>query len=204
MSIFEEICNLSCEKWVDSFSGDIPVHKFSKRHKKAINSIFSGKGDKIKRKISTKTVKIILIAAILLALAITALAIPITQKYIVRNYPDHSIYEIIGFSSVKKVGSLTVNYIPEGFVKYEEGKDYCLYIKNDRNFLVKKSLINGTVRFDTEEYNSTTIYINGIDAIYYKSTDNHSGIIFNDGEYIFVVDGNLPKNELVKIAQSIR
>lgn len=203
MSIFEEVCNLSCEKWVDSFSGDIPAHEFSKRHKKAINSILYTEGDKKKRKLSTKTIKIILIAAILLALAITALAIPITQKYIVRNYPDHSIYEVIGFYFEKDVRSLTVNYVPEGFAISEEGTDYRLYKNGDKEILIEKSKIDATVYFDTEKYGSETIEINDIKATYYESDNNYKGTIFNNGEYIFSVSGNISKKEIVRIAQNI-
>lgn len=32
MTAFEEVCLLSCEKWVDSFPMEIPKHNFSKKH----------------------------------------------------------------------------------------------------------------------------------------------------------------------------
>ena len=43
MSQFEEALWLSAENWADSFSTDLPKHKFSKKHNKVINDIIYGK-----------------------------------------------------------------------------------------------------------------------------------------------------------------
>ena len=43
----------------------------------------------------------------------------------------------------------------------------------------------------------------GIDAVYYRSNNNVKGIIFNDGNYIYIIEGNIEKDELVKIAQNV-
>ena len=190
MSQFEEALWLSAENWADSFSTDLPKHKFSKKHNKVINDIIYGKQDK-KIKLSKGTIKVLLIAAVLLAIATTAFAIPQSREYIVDKFSNHSEYNVVDKKKSKRVKSLNVKYIPAGFEK------------GDRNFVVEKFELSGSVGFDTEHYEPENIKINGIDAVYYRSNNNVKGIIFNDGNYIYIIEGNIEKDELVKIAQNV-
>lgn len=199
-------CGLSAENWADSFSTDLPKHKFSKKHNKVINDIIYGKQDK-KIKLSKGTIKVLLIAAVLLAIATTAFAIPQSREYIVDKFSNHSEYNVVDKKKSKRVKSLNVKYIPAGF---EKGDDYFsrdFYIKNyknvDKSFVVQKFALSGSVGFDTEHYETENIKINGIDAVYYRSNNNEKGIIFNDGNYIYIISGNIEKDELVKIAQNV-
>ncbi|MBS7359117.1 MAG: DUF4367 domain-containing protein, partial [Oscillospiraceae bacterium] len=40
-------------------------------------------------------------------------------------------------------------------------------------------------------------------AVYYISKGESKGVIFNNGKYIFTVSGNIPKDELIKVAQNV-
>ena len=135
MSEFEEALWLSAENWADSFSTDLPKHKFSKKHNKVINDIIYGKQDK-KIKLSKGTIKVLLIAAVLLAIATTAFAIPQSREYIVDKFSNHSEYNVVDKKKSKRVKSLNVKYIPAGF---EKGDDYFsrdFYIKNYKKIAV--------------------------------------------------------------------
>ena len=116
MSEFEEALWLSAENWTDSFPTDLPKHKFSKKHNKVINDIIYGKQDK-KIKLSKGTIKVLLIAAVLLAIATTAFAIPQSREYIVDKFSNHSEYNVVDKKKSKRVKSLNVKYIPAGFEK---------------------------------------------------------------------------------------
>ena len=202
MSEFEEALWLSAENWADSFSTDLPKHKFSKKHNKVINDIIYGKQDK-KIKLSKGTIKVLLIAAVLLAIATTAFAIPQSREYIVDKFSNHSEYNVVDKKKSKRVKSLNVKYIPAGFEKGDDYEFVVQYEKGDRNFVVEKFELSGSVGFDTEHYEPENIKINGIDAVYYRSNNNVKGIIFNDGNYIYIIEGNIEKDELVKIAQNV-
>lgn len=201
MSEFEEALWLSAENWADSFSTDLPKHKFSKKHNKVINEIIYGEQDK-KIKLSKGTIKVLLIAAVLLAIA-TTFAIPQSREYIVDKFSNHSEYNVVDKKKSKRVKSLNVKYIPAGFEKVEDYDFLVQYEKGDRNFVVDKLELSGSVGFDTEHYEPENIKINGIDAVYYRSNNNGKGIIFNDGNYIYIISGNIEKDELVKIAQNV-
>ena len=71
MTNFEEACKMSAEKWVASFPDEVEAHKFSQKHIDAINEIIYPKPAVKVKKLSKKTVRFIIIAAVLLALATT-------------------------------------------------------------------------------------------------------------------------------------
>ena len=206
MSEFEEALWLSAENWADSFPLDLPKHKFSKKHNKVINDIIYGKQGK-KIKFSKGTIKVLIIAAVLLAIATTAFAIPQSREYIIDKFSNHSEYNVVDNKKSKRVKSLNVNYIPAGFEKVEDYVSRDFYIENyenaDKSFVVEKLELTGSIGFDTENYEPENIKINGIDAVYYRSNNNGKGIIFNDGNYIYIISGNIEKDELVKIAQNV-
>lgn len=120
MSNFQETCLLSCEKWVDSFPDDMPKHKFSKNHKKKIKEIFETDTKPSKCKILKRIVKMLLIAAILFCLAITAFAISESGENSVRENSYRFESNLLYSYNVKKIKLLELNYISKGFLKTEE------------------------------------------------------------------------------------
>lgn len=207
MTVFEETCLLSCEQWVDSFPSDIPKHKFSKQHNNKMKELLKGNQKKAKYGSLKKTIRFLIIAAILLSFTITAFAISTSREYIITKFFDHSEYNVSDSDNVKQVESLIINYVPEGFAivdKFEADYDYSLLYSNGKdNFVVDKTAINTSIGYDTEKYDDEIIKINGMDAVYYMSNNGDNGIIYNNGEYIFGVTGNIKKEELIKIAQNI-
>ena len=139
MSTFEEVCLLSCEQWVDSFPDDILNHHFSEQHNRIMDNLFNNMQIKVKHKLSKNTIRFLLIAAILLALATTAVAVPLTREYIVNKFSN-----------------------------YSEFTEHMEYADVNMKFTVTKHSLKGQIGFDTEEYPSEEIMINGIKGIYFK------------------------------------
>ncbi len=208
MSVFEDALWLSGEQWIESFPADLPKHKFSRKHNRVINGILHGNQEKTKVKLSKGTIKVLLIAAILLALATTVFAVPAGREYIVEKFFNHSTYEVRGIDKINRIESFEINYIPDGFVITDEDKSKYFYrityAKEQFHLFIDKHAINTRINFDTEEYDFQNITINGFDAILYFSENSKKGIIFNDGEYIFMRNGNIEKDELIKIAQNLK
>lgn len=208
MSNFEDACLLSWEKWTDSFPDDIPMHNFSEKHTKKMNKLFETAEKCNRHGFSKKTIKMLIIAAVLLGIATTAFAIPTCKDTVIKKYANHSEYEVADVTKDKKVKSLTVEYIPSGYKKAEEEQsDYfylVIYKNGDKHFCVEKEALSTSIGFDTEEYDSEKITINGMDAVYFRSDDVNNGLIFNNGEYIFVVNGNIDKDELINIAENVK
>lgn len=205
MSTFEEVCLLSCEQWVDSFPDDIPNHHFSEQHNRIMDNLFNSIQINVKPKLSKNTIKFLLIAAILLAVATTAVAVPRTREYIVNKFSNYSEYEVLDRNKYYEVDSPPIlNYVPTGFVLTDnEYIEHVEYTNGDMRFAVTKYEIDGQLDFDTEEYPSEEIMLNGIIGVYYRADEDYAGIIFNDDKYIYSVGGNIDKEELVKIVQNI-
>lgn len=209
MHKFEEVCRLSCEQWVDSFPAKPPRHTFSSGFTENMRPLLqpaaSVKKEK-RRRLSKKTIQILLVAAVLLAIAIatTAIAVPIARDARVIQLPNHGEYEVIDPKNAPDVDGLTVGYVPDGFVQTEAYEYLNVYENGNQSFMVEKAELSTWISFDTEDYPSETIIINGVKGVFYCSDADSKGIIFNNGEYIFMVDGNISKEELVKIAQNVQ
>ena len=77
------------------------------------------------------------------------------------------------------------------------------YKMGEQKFEVEKLNLRSTIGFDTENSVKEELQINGADAAYYRTADNWGTVIFNNGEYIYYIGGNISKEELVKIAQNV-
>ena len=208
MLVFEEALWLSSEKWIASFPTDLPKHKFSRKHNKAIKDMISGKKEKTKHNLSKRTIKVLLIAAVLLAFITTVFAVPVSREYIVQKFFNHSSYNVKDIDKISTVDMLEIKYIPDGFVITDEYKSKYVYSvtysNKQEHFSVDKHAINTYVNFDTEKYDCENISINGIDGLFYVTENLEKGIIFNDANYIFIVSGNIDKNDLINIAQNVQ
>lgn len=211
MNNLETACLLSCERWADTFDEEIPEHTFSKEHNEKMKPLLSDGLIKYKPKLSKKSLKFILIAAIIMSLAITVFAVakPAFEKYSLKMLDDHSIYNVNldDKSYVKEVNSLNVKYIPNGFEKTEEENNInnivYTYKNNDKYFYIGKYTLDTSVGYNTEKYKEELIKIDNREYIYYKISNNMQGILFNNGEYIYEIDGDISKEELVDIAQNV-
>ena len=94
MTNFEKACKMSAEKWVASLPDEVEAHKFSQKHIDAINEIIYPKPALKVKKLSKKTVRFIIIAAVLLALATTAIASPAFRQFTLKDFSNHSEYRV--------------------------------------------------------------------------------------------------------------
>lgn len=207
MTVFEEACLLSCEEWVDSFPSDLPKYKLSKQHKKKMKEILQETPNEDKYKLSKNTIKVLLIAAILLSIATTVFAIPASRDYVISKFFNHSSYNVTNIDKLSEVESLEMNYIPDGFIQTDEYNSINFYgisfSKKQEYFSVDKHTLNAYVGFDTEKYDCEDILINGITGVFFLTDNSEKGIILNNGKYIFIISGNIDKEELVNIAQNL-
>ena len=169
-----------------------------------MNTLLDSRTEDGKHRISGKIIKFIIIAAVIMAVAATAFAIPSSRKFIIDRFSDHSEYNVQDTSEAQEVKSLELNYIPAGFKKTEDYGYIYLYENGNKYFSIEKMNLNSTVGFDTEKHEYEHLMINGANAVYYQTGENAGGILFNNGNYIFLIDGNVGKDELVKIAQNVK
>ncbi len=206
MSVFEEACYLSNQRWIASFPAEFEAIEFSKQHEKRMRILFDKmRRDKYHR--FTKRATIALIAAILIiSMTITAFAIPASRDYIIHKFFDHSTYTAAE-GEHNEVGEITIGYIPEGFEIIDQYKAenvaYYEYQNKQKDwYQVKKTSVGSTADFDTEKQKYESVTKNGIVYIIY--IDNNSiGCIWNNVKYTYIITGNISKELILKIAYSV-
>lgn len=207
MNVLQEACRISCESWVASLDFSDAEVVFSKSFTKNMSKLLDKmRGDKY-HNFTRKTVKFIAIAAIILSLTITAFAIPSSRNFIIKKFSEYSSYNIADNGDSKKVEELAVGYVPPGYElseKFESNDSYVYtYTNSDGTLHISKEILSTEVNFDTEESDYKTMELNGIKYVIYYPDENYTGVIWNNSEYIFSVDGSLDEDEIMRVAKTV-
>ena len=210
MSKFAKACILSYEEWVATIPEELPEPEYSKKHIRRMNALKNKMRGNVYHHFTTKTIRVMLIAAILLAFLMTAFVFPSSRDSFMDNFNIASRYQMTKENKNSVPDNITVGYIPEEFeLESKESLSKILiykYVSSDNlTFTVYKSASSGEIYFDTETNNSETICINNISYTYSENTlSNNKNIAWIVNDYVYRVDGNLSKDEMFKIAESIK
>ena len=209
MTKFEQACLLAFEDWADDIPDDLPEPEYSEKHKRWVKKLFNKmRGDRYHR-FTTNTVKVMLVAAVLSALLLTAFVIPSSREFIIDKFDIYSTYKLTEDNGNSVNGEITVGYIPEGFEMVDCVSDskyiFCEYESNDDSyFSVYKCSSSIKFEFDTENINIGEVVIN--DIVYTISTDasGDSNILWNENDYVYKVGGNISTDELMNIVKTVK
>lgn len=208
MSNFEAAVELSLINWVASLPTEFDLPEPTEAYKKGIAKLMDKmRGDRYHR-LTRSTARALLIAAIIIALATVVFAATVGRDFIVQKFDDYSTYDVVDTSGIKNIDNLKIGYIPDGFEltsKYDSGVQFFYIYQNGNEWInVFKAHIDTNVTYDTEYYNEEKIITSSFEGIYYEDNNlNFSGIIWNNGNFIFRIEGNISKEELIKIAKNI-
>ncbi len=99
-------------------------------------------------------------------------------------------------------------YLPEGYeinsTFINDGGVEISYInKNGEIFIYSYFDKNSKAGIDTENKTETSVLINGLEGSIF-SKDGYRILVFKSDEYIFIIEGHIEKEEIIKIAKSIK
>lgn len=204
MNNFEHACLMSCEDWVNSFSDEYEF-EFSKSFEKKMELLTDKMRNNKYHRMTRKTMRALIIAAIILSFATTTFAIPSTREYIIKQFKDHFSYSVTDIDEIGKTENLYIGYVPEGFEQTnQEISDIGILNEFDNKelwFAVLKNTIDNEVNYDNNQ--QEIVSINNIDYIIVHMKDSKS-IIWNDGIYTYSLTGNIDEETLLKIAENIK
>ncbi len=211
MSKFAEACRLSYEEWEATLPNieDIPEPEYSKRHIKRMNKLFDQmRGDKYHH-FTRKTVRVMIIAAVLATLLLTAFVIPSSKEYLVENFDLFGIYKISEHNNNAVSGEIDVSYIPEGYELVGIDISPISIInsyksKDGQKITISINASSASVEFNTENSNIEEITVENITYLCATRTNGSNVIIWSKNDYIYQVRGDFAKEELIKIAESIK
>lgn len=215
--ILEQVC---MEEY--SASDEVPVHHFSLRHRRNMKHIlalpYSVPKQSKKLKLSRRTVLILIAAIFLAVVAVTgAVRIYFYSSFSMKEHSDNT--QLLGGNApgvpevIEQVYCLSE--LPEGYKEIERVSDiisvWTIYqYGDDAN---KTIMLTQTVKkefdrhYNTEGYPFEEVEINGYKGLFIDWS-NDDGIsceaVWDNGEYIITVEGNLPKNALLDLAKSAK
>ena len=208
MTKLAQACELSLNDWLATFPDIIPEAERSKKHEKWKKNLFNKMRDDHYHRFTTRTIKVMLVAAVIFALLMTAFVIPSSRKYMLDNLNHFSRYKVTENNKNSVDGEITVGYIPEGFELtdkvYQNKLIYYQYNSKENNFFsICKYSSSMEVDFDTENYISEEIIVDDIKYVYCQGNESVNNIVWTENDYVYRIDGTLSKDELMKIAKTI-
>ena len=208
MSKLAEACALSFEEWISTFPETMPKAECSPQHVKWKKKLFNKMRNDRYHVLTTKSIKIMLVAAILCALLMSAFVFPSSREGFVNSFDDFSIFKLIKDNNNFVNSEIKVGYIPEGF-KLErsdmEGKILANRYKNEKGqfFSIVKNSSSTNVGYNSENSESNEITINGIKYVYCEGDKGTNNIIWCKNDYVYQIEAYFNKEELLKIAESV-
>lgn len=209
MNNFEKACEMSFNDWLATIPDIVPEAEYTKNHEKWKKKLFNKMRDNRYHRFTTKTVKVMLVAAVLSALLLTAFVIPSSREYIIDNFDIFSRYKITENNKNSVNGEITVGYIPEGFELVNEqfsSKNITHnYIDgNGITITIVKSSSALEVDFDTETGVMKTVVRGNITYTLYDDTTEYNCLVWNENDYIYQIHSSISKDELLKIAETVK
>ena len=208
MTNLAKACELSLNDWLATFPDIIPEAECSKKHEKWKKNLFNKMRDDHYHRFTTRTIKVMLVAAILCALLLTAFVIPSSREFMLDKFDIASRYKITENNKNSVADVIKVGYIPDGF-KFESSnylsKHTTLkYKSNDGEFFtILKYSSSMEVDFDTENFILEEIVVDGIKYVYCKGNMDVNNIIWTKNDYVYRISGSFEKEELLKIAKTV-
>ncbi len=201
-------CELSLNDWLAAFPDIIPEAERSKKHEKWKKNLFNKMRDDHYHRFTTKTVKIMLAAAVIFALLLTAFVIPSSREFILDNLDDFSRYKITENNKNSVDGEITVGYVPEEFELESNGKVGKSILNRYKNghgefFIIMKYSSSIEVDFDTENFVSEEIIVDDLKYIYCQGNVGVNYVVWNKNDYVYEIEAPFEKEELLKIAQTV-
>ena len=207
MGVFEQACILSNESFLKTIPDVLPEPQYSRKHIRAMNRIINKMRNDRYHRLTTGTIKVLVVAAVILSLALTAFAIPSVREYIITQFKTHSVFRTVSTEDSQPVTDLTVGYIPEGFELVKEEEDElrlsCFYSRDNDWFIVEKTAERMETGFDTEKLNARIVVVDNIEYFSYTHSENSNGIVWCKDGYIYSVKGNISYDILITIAKTI-
>ena len=202
-------CEMSLNDWVATLPDEIPEAEYTDKHEKWLRKLFDKMRGNRYHTFTTKTVKLLVLAAVVSAFFLTAFAIPSSREFIIENFDVFSTYKITEPNNNSVNGEIIVGYIPEGFELEETFVDDKGVIHNYVSSSNKQFRINkhaSSIKFDLDNENNYAedIVMNNITYIYSLDKNNKGSIIWNKNDYVYEIFGDISKDELLKIAESIK
>ena len=190
----------------------LPENKveFSDEHIEEMNRLFKS-AHRYRRTKSAKSMRLLVCAVIAAGLLMFAGVFSVgawrsrIMSFIINNSSNTDIRILTENSNYYRDKYISVDYLPEGFEVTENNNRpdnrIMVFENNDLYFYVQGYDIDVNCNIDTEDSIQENIKIRNYNGIYLESPKIKS-VVYNTDKKIFMFSGNIPKEELIKVAEN--
>lgn len=208
MSKLAKACELSLNEWLGPIPDELPEVEYSKKHERWKKNLFNKMRGGYYHRFTTQTIKVMLVAAILMALLMTAFVFPSSRETSLDNLNAFSIFRITKDNKNSVNREIKVGYIPDGFVlenSYATVKALQSdYISNNGQFFtIFKCTSSMKMEFDTENFITEETMVDNVKYTYCQGNESVNNLIWTNNDYVYRIEGMLSKEELLKIAKTV-
>lgn len=208
MSKLAQACELSLNEWLATIPDELPEVEYSKKHERWKKNLFNKMRGGYYHRFTTKTIKVMLVAAILMALLMTAFVFPSSRETTLNNLNVFSVFKITEHNKNSVNREIKVGYIPEGFEldNVEKFSKYVLFeYKSNKGdfFTILKCSSSIKMEFDTENFITEEIIVDNIKYTYCQGNESVNNLIWTKNDYVYRIEGALSKEELLKTAKTL-
>lgn len=189
---------------------------FSETYKKKVNRLIKDRSRPYYPLIKTTLRKtIFIIAAVLMMSTITVAAVPQLREWFVglfvsQNENNADVHAVQGAIPADDMNDEFIYYeptfIPKGFVEESRIKDIAHlgidYRFKNKIIFYSQSPLTATHNIDTDNRKTEYVTVSGCEA-FLSYDDNSSIIVWNDGNYVYSINGDLCKNDIIEMANSV-
>ncbi len=195
---------------------DIQEHEFSAKFEKKMKKLVQRREKPYFELISTAGRRAACVIVILAAISASVFSVKAVREavydFIVKHFADHDEVSAICDDDCPQTiqDEYYISNLPNGFTETEYGKDsvslYTVYTADNDKFIMFEQYVKPSynVLIDNE-HTSLDIYTDSDEQTYsiYESYEDHT-IIWDNGEYVFEISGNLNKDEMLELCRSIK
>ena len=208
MSKLAKACELSLNEWLATIPDELPEVEYSKKHEKWKKNLFNKMRGGYYHRFTTKTIKVMLVAAILMALLMTAFVFPSSRETTLNNLNVFSVFKITEHNKNSVNREIKVGYIPEGFEFESEFTTakvvHSKFISNNGEFFtIWKCASSLEMDFNTEFCDTEEIIDDDVKYTYCQGNEGANNVLWTKTDYVYQIEASFEKEELLKIAKTV-
>lgn len=200
-------CKMVAEDWINN----IPIIEnisYSNEYKRQIEQIKNSLKEKKTNKIIRFHIKIAVVAAIVLMLTISAIALSNVKSYIITWFNDNIRLMTSYTETPYRLSPLENYYVPENFEKIDEQSSAIShtvkYAYNEQSFILQKTALTTIINDDIEHSGYSEFIVNDIKVYELNNKDSDTITMqWNDSNFSYILIGNIDRDEFIKIILSL-
>ncbi len=212
-TLLKHVAEVASEEMLDEMEANMPAEEiaFSAEHEEKMQKLFESMEPKRKPVLRLKRVAL-LVAALLVILVAGVVALNKTKvlNFFMKTSDTNTeirFHENEPVGDVYETEEVTLGYVPTGMQAMKSAKDansvMLKFQKEDMYFQLRVTITEAVANLDTEASGTEKIHINEVES-FIQEKDGRVSIKWCVDKTAYTLLGNLPREELIKIAENIR